>query len=147
MRAHWVLWMALMLAGIAGPAGQARSAVLIKNDGGGDIPLYIARYLDLQMRGERVIIDRDCLSACTLALGLLSNDRRCFTKNARLGFHAAWTKIGATRIRDPLGTEVLWSSYPVEIRNWIIKHGGLTSKVIYLEGKELAAMYAPCKGR
>ena len=25
------------------------------------------------------------------------------------------------------------------------RHGGLTSRMIYLEGKELAAMYPPCR--
>lgn len=141
----WALLMSLVFAGIAFDTQQAGSAVLIKNDGGGDIPLYIARYVYLQARGERVVIDGDCLSACTLALGMLAKNRRCFTRKARLGFHAAWTKIGGTRVRDPVGTQILWSSYPAKIRKWISKHGGLTSKVIYLEGKELAAMYPPCR--
>ncbi|MGB8895486.1 MAG: hypothetical protein WCD13_14450, partial [Pseudolabrys sp.] len=32
-----------------------------------------------------------------------------------------------------------------EIRRWISRHGGLTSRMIYLEGKELAALYPPCR--
>jgi hypothetical protein len=126
-------------------AGQTKSEVLIKNDGGGDIPQYIAKYLYLQLSGEWVVIDGDCLSACTLALGLLAQDRRCFTNKTRLGFHAAYTESGTPRISNPLGTDVLWSVYPPEIRRWISRHGGLTSKIIYLEGKELAAMYPPCR--
>ena len=91
MRAtKWALLIALVFAGISCNADRAKSEVLIKNDGGGDIPQYIAKYLYLQLSGERVVIDGDCLSACTLALGLLAKDRRCFTKEARLGFHAAW---------------------------------------------------------
>jgi hypothetical protein len=143
MRAtKWALLIALVFAC---NAEQAKSEVLIKNDGGGDILQYIAKYLDLQLRGERVVIDGDCLSACTLALGLLAKDRRCFTNEARLGFHEAWTESGTPRIRDPLGTDVFWLVYPAEIRRWISRHGGLTSRVIYLEGKELAAMYPPCR--
>jgi hypothetical protein len=143
--AKWALLISLMFAGLSCSAEQAKSAILIKNDGGGDIPNYVAKYLYLQQRGERVVIDGDCLSACTLALGLLAKDRRCFTNEARLGFHAAWTEFGTTRIRDPLGTAVFWLVYPAEIRRWISKHGGLTSRLIYLKGKELAAMYPPCK--
>ena len=146
MRAtKWALLIALVFAGISCNADRAKSEVLIKNDGGGDIPQYIAKYLNLQLSGERVVIDGDCLSACTLALGLLAQDRRCFTNEARLGFHAASTESGTPRIRDPLGTDVFWLVYPPEIRRWISRHGGLTSRMIYLEGKELAAMYPPCK--
>src|SRR5262249_54548707 len=72
------LVIALVFAGISCNADRAKSEVLIKNDGGGDIPQYIAKYLYLQLSGERVVIDGDCLSACTLALGLLAQDRRCF---------------------------------------------------------------------
>jgi len=146
MRAtNWVLLISLVFAGIACNAAQAKSDVLIKNDGGGNIPQYIAKYLYLQLRGERVAIDGDCLSACTLVLGLLAKEQRCFTNEARLGFHTAWTGSDTRRIWDPLGTAVFWLVYPVKIRRWISKHGGLTSKVIYLEGKELAAMYTPCR--
>src|SRR5262245_65893375 len=98
------LLIALVFAGSSCNADRAKSEVLIRNDGGGDIPQYIAKYLYLQMSGERVIIDGDCLSACTLALGLLAPDRRCFTNKARLGFHAAYTKSGSPRIENPLGT-------------------------------------------
>jgi hypothetical protein len=141
----WALLIALVFAGISCNADRAKSEVLIKNDGGGDIPQYIAKYLYLQLSGERVVIDGDCLSACTLALGLLAQDRRCFTNKARLGFHAAYTESGTPRIRNPLGTDVFWLVYPPEIRRWISRHGGLTSRMIYLEGNELAAMYPPCR--
>jgi hypothetical protein len=146
MRAtKWALLIALVFATISCTAQQAKSDVLIKDDGGGDIYRYIAKYLSLQWSGERVIIDGECLSACTLALGLLSKQQRCFTNDARLGFHAAYTDSGKAQVGNPVGTDIFWLIYPAEIRRWISKHGGLTSKVIYLEGKELAAMYRPCK--
>lgn len=142
---QWALLICLVFASISCNAEQAKSEVLIKNDGGGDIHQYIAKYLYLQLSGERVVIDEECDSACTLALGLLAKDQRCFTKEARLGFHAAWIEDGTRRIRDPIGTEIFWLVYPAEIRRWISRHGGLNSRVIYLEGKELAAIYPPCK--
>ena len=142
----WALFIALVFSGISCNAGRAKSEVLIKNDGGGHIPQYIAKYLYLQLSGERVVIDGNCLSACTLALGLLAQDRRCFTREARLGFHAASTEESNTpRTRDPFGTDFFWLVYPPEIRRWISRHGGLTSRMIYLEGRELAAMYPPCR--
>jgi hypothetical protein len=78
-------------------------------------------------------------------VGLVAADQRCFTKKTRLGFHAAWEEFGTTRITNPLGTAIFWLVYPSEIRHWISNHGGLTSRVIYLEGRELAAIYPPCK--
>jgi len=142
----WALLVALIFAVVSCNAGQAKSEVLIKNDGGGHIPQYFAKYLYLQLSGEHVVIDGNCLSACTLALGLLAQDRRCFTREARLGFHAARTEeSGTPHTMDPFGTDVFWLVYPPEIRRWISRHGGLTSRMIYLEGKELAAMYPPCR--
>jgi len=49
----WVCLFALVFAGISCNADRAKSEVLIKNDGGGDIPQYIAKYLYLQLSGER----------------------------------------------------------------------------------------------
>jgi len=43
--AKWALLIALMSAGISCYPDRAKSEVLIKNDGGGDIPQYLAKYL------------------------------------------------------------------------------------------------------
>jgi len=43
----WALLIALLFAGISCNADRAKSEVLIKNDGGGDIPQYIAKYMYL----------------------------------------------------------------------------------------------------
>src|SRR4030095_4153016 len=51
------LLIALVFAGISCNTDRAKGEVLIKNDGGGDIPQYIAKYLYLQLSGERVVID------------------------------------------------------------------------------------------
>ena len=42
-----------LISGISCNADRAKSEVLINNDGGGDIPQYIAKYLYLQLSGER----------------------------------------------------------------------------------------------
>jgi hypothetical protein len=139
----WALLIALVFAGFSCNADRAKSEVLIKNDGGGDIPQYIAKYLNLQLSGERVVIDGDCLSACTLALGLLAQERRCFTNKARLGFHAAYTESGALRIRNPFGTDVFWLVYPPEIRRWISRHGGLASRMILSRGQRARCYVSP----
>jgi len=140
-----LLLIVLVSAAVLFGASQSNSDVVIKNDRGGDVLQYFAKYEYLQVRGERVVIDGDCLSACTLVLGLVAEDHRCFTKKARFGFHAAWDESGKAHVVNPIGTTIFLSTYPPEILEWINDHGGLTSKVIYLEGKELAAIYPPCQ--
>src|SRR5262249_19283223 len=101
--------------------------------------------------GERVIIDGLCLSACTLVLGIVPQDHICVTSRARLGFHAAWRSAtgslkatGSLQVSAEDGTQLLMGVYPEHIRNWIARRGGLTPRIIYLAGRELAAMYRPC---
>ena len=137
----------LIALALAWAVSSARSEVVIRNDRGGDVLEYYAKYQALQSRGERVVIDGDCLSACTLLLGLVEKRHRCFTSKARLGFHAAWDEAGATTVQNPIGTAIFLSTYPPEILHWLDRHGGLRAKVLYLDGKELAAMYPPCKHR
>jgi hypothetical protein len=145
MRIKWLLLISLVLAWAFCGVQPSQGEVIIKNDRGGDVLEYYAKYQSLQSRGERVVIDGDCLSACTLVLGLIAKEQRCFTRRARFGFHAAWDESGKTQVRNAIGTAIFLSSYPAVILQWLDKHGGLTSKVLYLEGKELAAMYPPCR--
>jgi hypothetical protein len=34
--------------------------------------------------------------------------------------------------------------YPFEVRRWIDQRGGLTPRMIYLSGRQLAGMFRPC---
>ena len=34
--------------------------------------------------------------------------------------------------------------YPAELRKWIAQHGGLSSKMLFLYGRELADIVPPC---
>ena len=45
---------------------------------------------------------------------------------------------------DPEATQALYSMYPLKIRHWLDQRGGLTPHMIFLSGRELAAMYQPC---
>jgi len=35
-------------------------------------------------------------------------------------------------------------TYPASVRAWIARRGGLTPKMMYLRGRDLAAIVAPC---
>ena len=122
------------------------AAVRITDDEGGKIGDYWSRYMALQASGEQVVIDGKCSSACTMVLGILPHDRICVTPNAMLGFHAAWRPglLGFEVINDP-ATRTLWHLYPIPIRQWIARNGGLGLQMIYLSGPELFAMYRKCR--
>jgi hypothetical protein len=136
----------LMLASFAmistSPAGATQ---WITNDRGGLLVDYAERFAAASDSGERVVIDGLCLSACTLAIGMLPRGQICVTPNAVLGFHAAWRPTAHGHpVRSQFATRVMYEVYPPNVRKWIDRHGGLSEQMILLEGRELAAMVPPC---
>jgi hypothetical protein len=129
---------------IAG-ASAGHAVVRISEDRGGRIGTYVDKYESLKSSGESVMIDGLCASACTIVLGAVPRDRICVTSRASLGFHAAWDfgSNGRT-ITNPEATQMLYSMYPPRIKQWIAQRGGLTPRMIFLRGRQLASMYRPC---
>jgi len=124
---------------------SASATVRITSDAGGQIGPYLEQLVALRSSGERVIIDGPCLSACTMVLGVIPRDRICVTARARLGFHAAWHPGNNGRpITSRGGTQLLMDIYPPNVRKWIARKGGLTPRMLYLHGRELASMYPTC---
>jgi hypothetical protein len=124
---------------------SASATMRISEDRGGQIGRYLQAFAALRSSGENVVIDGNCLSACTLILGLVPRERVCATANARFGFHAAWMPDNDGRpVTSPLGTQALWNIYPVSVRRWISRHGGLSRKMIYLQGHDLGGIVASC---
>jgi hypothetical protein len=131
----------LFLAGM----GSSHAVVKIANDPGGQIGRYVDKYQGLRSSGETVIIDGLCASACTIVLGTIPHDRICVTSQAALGFHAAFDFGAQGRaITNREATNTLYSMYPSRVQRWINARGGLTSRMIYLRGKQLMSMYKPC---
>jgi hypothetical protein len=125
------------------PEFTAQADVRILSSPGGAVDAYLAAFARVRQSGERVAIDGPCLSACTLVLSTIPRNRICVTRRAVLGFHAPrWYYPGTGQtMRASEATRVVTASYPPAVRAWIKKRGGLTQKVIYLRGKELAALY------
>jgi hypothetical protein len=124
---------------------SATATVRIHDDLGGQIGAYLSKYHALRQSGERVMIDGTCASACTMLLGVIPRNRICVTPRAVLAFHSAWNPTSEGEQVSSAGNYYLWSNYPSSIRKWIIEHGGLHSRIIYLSGRELAAMYPACR--
>lgn len=142
MRIRGVL---LSAAALALSVTSAFATMRISEDRGGQIGHYLQTFSALRSSGESVVIDGNCLSACTLVLGLVPRERVCATQHARFGFHAAWMPDRDGRpVTSPLGTQALWSFYPASVRRWITQHGGLSRKMIFLQGRELSGIVASC---
>jgi len=125
---------------------SAHATVLISEDNGGRIDTYLNKFEMVRASGEQVVIDGPCLSACTMILGVIPRSRICVTRRARLGFHAAWHPgNNGQPITSRGGTQLLMAVYPQEVRQWLARKGGLTPRMVYLYGRELAAMYPTCQ--
>jgi hypothetical protein len=120
--------------------------VRVTNDPGGEISSYVRKFHDMRAAGERLIIDGPCLSACTLFTAFIPPSKVCVTSRAVLGFHAASYYDDASRSLVPTraGTRLVMHLYPPVIRNWIVRHGGLTPRIIAMRGRDLAALYSAC---
>jgi hypothetical protein len=135
----------LCTALLASTIVPASATMRIAEDRGGQIGQYLQSYALLRSSGEKVVVDGNCLSACTLLLGVIPRDRICATERARFGFHAAWMPDSTGRpVTSPMGTQALWRIYPSSVRRWISRNGGLSRRMIYLEGRALAGIVPSC---
>ena len=126
--------------------GAARADLRIVSSAGGEVGPYLQFFAAVRQSGERVIIDGPCLSACTLVLSTIPQDRICVTPRAVLGFHAArWIDQQGKHYAAPDETRIVTAAYPAGVRAWIKRNGGLTQKLILLRGRQLAALYPHCQ--
>jgi hypothetical protein len=135
---------ATMLCALAAPPAQAEIRILASP--GGEVGPFLDLFERVRESGERVVIDGPCLSACTLVLSTVPNNRICVTRRAILGFHAARSVDPRGRMyAEPEASELVLEAYPAAVRGWIRRHGGLTSRLLLLRGRELAAIYPSCR--
>src|SRR5471032_3103911 len=138
------VFLAVVLCGLVVPPAQAEVRILASP--GGQVGPFLDMFEEVRASGERVVIDGPCLSACTLVLSTVPNDRICVTRRAVLGFHAARSIDRRGRIyAEPEASAAVLETYPSPVRSWIRRHGGLTSRVLLLRGRELAAIYPVCR--
>src|SRR5262245_58810495 len=124
----------------------ARAEIRILASPGGQVGPFIEMFDRVRESGEQVVIDGPCLSACTLVLMTIPAERICVTRRAVLGFHAARSIDRRGRIyAEPEASRAVQEAYPEPVREWIARRGGLTSRLLLLRGRELAAMYPSCR--
>jgi hypothetical protein len=127
-------------------AASARAEVRILASPGGQVGPFLDLFEQVRESGERVVIDGPCLSACTLVLSVVPDNRICVTRRAVLGFHAARSIDRRGRLyAEPEASQAVLQAYPAPVRGWINSRGGLTSRLLLLRGRELAAIYPRCR--
>jgi len=135
---------ALMLCALAVSPAQAEIRIL--DSPGGQVGPFLDLFERVRESGERVVIDGPCLSACTLVLSMVPAERICVTRRAVFGFHAARSMDRRGRMyAEPEASALVLQAYPSGVRSWIVQRGGLTSHLLLLRGRELAALYPRCR--
>jgi hypothetical protein len=143
-RLRFIAGLALAACAIAHTPAHAEIRILASP--GGQVGPFLDLFDKVRATGERVVIDGPCLSACTLVLSIVPNERICVTRRAVLGFHAARSVDRRGRsYAEPEASELVLQTYPEPIRDWIGRHGGLTSRLLLLRGRELKAIYRSCR--
>lgn len=139
------LLLAAIVAAIAAASTPAAAEIRILRSQGGEVGPFVELFERMRATDARVAIDGPCYSACTLVLTMLPRDRICVTSRAVLGFHGARSLDGRGRLRaEPEASKIVLATYPADVRSWIERRGGLTSRLLLLRGRELAAMYPRC---
>ena len=137
---------ALMLASALLAATPALAEIRIIQSPGGQVGPFLDLFEKVRASGERVVIDGPCLSACTLLLSIVPGELICVTKRAVLGFHAARSIDRRGRVyAEPEASEAVLEAYPGPVRDWISRRGGLSSRLLLLKGRDLAAIYPRCR--
>ncbi len=137
---------ALVIANLCAAITPARSELRILASPGGQVGPFLDLFDRVRESGERVVIDGPCLSACTLVLSTVPSNRICVTRRAVLGFHAARSIDRRGRMyAEPEASQAVLEAYPEPVRGWISRRGGLTSRLLLLRGRELAAIYPSCR--
>ena len=136
--------LAMILCALIAPPAQAEVRIL--GSLGGQVGPFLDLFERVRDSGKRVVIDGPCLSACTLVLSMVPNNRICVTRRAVLGFHAARSVDRRGRLyAEPEASELVLEAYPAPVRGWIRQRGGLTSRLLLLRGRELNAFYPACR--
>ena len=126
----------------------AHAVLHITRDHGGYVEEYKTKYARIRDNHERVVIDGICNSACTLVFGIVPLSKICVTPRASIGFHQAYYDKAFTfgiKVTSTEGTADLMSYYPVTVKDWIRRNGGLTTEMKKIKnGEELWKIVDPC---
>lgn len=132
---------------------SGRTATFISEDPGGVIVNFVKKYADMRDNGDNIVISGECVSACTLFLGVIRPEKVCVMPEAYLGFHSA-----STITREPGKPDIIehapefslleYNMYPAIVRSYLAKQGWSGAnphpEIIWVRGSQLRKFVRPC---
>lgn len=129
------------------PGGQTRVArdgtIIVERDNGGLLIERIRFLSALRQSGQRVEIRGQCISACTLYLGL---PQTCVSRDTVMGFHGPQSQLYGIAL--PAADFEYWSRvmadhYPPALRRWFLTEGRNEIMGVHrIRGRELIRLGA-----
>jgi hypothetical protein len=108
---------------------RLKKSVSISNNSGGRILSYAIKVTELKRSGTLVRFSGRCDSACTLYLGLPTN-QTCVSPGAYFRFHSP--SAGSQRSAR-MAQVYMMGKYPGWVRNWIARNNGLSRQLITMD--------------
>ena len=108
---------------------ESQLSVSIANNSGGNIASFAVEAAGYRNAGTMVRFSGRCDSACTLFLGLPSN-QTCVSEGSYFRFHSP--TAGSARSQH-IAQNYLMTKYPGWVRNWIAQHNGLSHQLITMD--------------
>ena len=125
------------------------AALVVGNNPGGAVVQFYQQEMQLEARGEPIVVRGRCASACTV---VLHNPRVCVAPGGSFMFHSAFIPVdpenGDFRRAGeaPEATSLMWGMYPPGVRAFIQAHGGMTARPVFMSAQQAwAAGVARCK--
>lgn len=116
------------------------NSVSISNNSGGSIAMFALSAAEYRSSGTLVKFTGRCDSACTLFLGLPSQ-QTCVSKGAFFRFHAPF---GVSAAAQRTAQTYLMHKYPSWVRSWIAHNRGLTRELITMDYAYASKFMSSC---
>jgi hypothetical protein len=100
------------------PAAYAEKVYYL-HDPGGNITEHYYTYSQVNAAYDRVVIDGQCKSACTMVLGIVPLNKICIAPSGYFMFHAAHNR---DRSFNPQLTQQMMAAYAPVVRDWVLRH-------------------------
>ena len=118
---------------------QAREPLIVSRDLGGSVMQRYRELNQLRLSNTRVELRGQCVSACTMYLGL---SQACVTPNARLGFHGPFRRGQNKTLAGSSSSQLMAAHYPTPLRKWFLAEGQYITRdrVAWFSGASLISM-------
>lgn len=114
----------------------ADNTLTVKSSYGGQVDAFRNAAIMIGARGDKLVIDGRCLSACTYMVDTTVADV-CVTKHAYFGYHLFRNDDGHYYPKD---------YYSKAVYNWVAKHGGWHGdRFTFMSGGQLLKFYKACE--